>query len=1147
MLDDKQVEWVTKTIGMVPTITAGADTQDRKQAMLDDAQKVIESKVGEISVGESFVVEIKKQGLEGFLQEKFNANYTMSSMGKDADPNKDYDSGHDKVKSIDQKALKQLMEAHGIVAGEAKKLRDAFDDTSKRPLFSDKEIADAIWAPLMRRKIIPENAIPDRYSEVSRTFAGASGEYEERLAAYTESLSSWDKYAEKLGIGKDVINGLGTAATSTVQSLASAGVNMPVAEVTSILKLVQTGLTGTIDIANTVGKQKGKKWDKETALSVCKTAVGMVSATVTAGFSGGTPNDQAIGKAINAGLSCGFFGGSFLVKVTKKPEADLEGAFGDLGDLVTQGLICSYNGFSSKGGKPEAGDDYNLQELGALIGGGIKALAKGGKVGTDLKKELAKDPVDQAAIAKLLAKGLGGVMQETMSASSSWRLMVNKSDLEKETNDDAPDGVKTDANEGNGKALEQYNFDVNVTEQQWADYQKDGAGAPGFLAGDKAISLLQATNDPKALAKLYEKDPQLKKMGDLIKKQQAQVAKDANENLEKVIAQEAKNFRDLLNRSETGDTEKDMEAIETLIMQIKKDQAIVALVEQLVKLPAQAVAAFLPQAGIAVTAVELIINIKKAIEHFIAFDEWNDNQNDAAAAMSVQVEAMANRAGISLEKGTEQVVAALENGAKLVAQAMSFSGPLAAGGHAATAAISAEQAIRQLIVKYYDMNELRKAWKIYRQALEKPEDRKLVREAIRKNPTLAKYVIAYGAEMDENPVARNAMQKCGLTAEVLDSPKTNVQKVVTYLEALYPEDPILLKRVDVPEKWFPGPIEFTSASVATFFAAAEKSAKLKVGQGRTIVNLMSEGERARADLEAARKTWLAEGQSLAKAGSDGDPKALDALRKKEQKALWLVQDELELVKSVTSRILGNLDSLAPVGSDGKPHKAMAFYVGQLMPMAVMLSGKYERDERALMGQAGAQQRDKHGLLGGTALPGGGDSATTASQTTDDATSGPSADGTATGPQQAASSDSSGDPSGGSQPKPPSDVPFKKQGSDGLCAYYALHHFKKGGITIDAFMDKAEEFYADELAVEDDLSDFVKDGNDPGLLQAFGLSKKSLGSEEAYIVADIAKKHFWTIRKSSDVWWRYDSLKGQPESIGSDEDVKSEVSGIDLYA
>jgi hypothetical protein len=87
-----------------------------------------------------------------------------------------------------------------------------------------------------------------------------------------------------------------------------------------------------------------------------------------------------------------------------------------------------------------------------------------------------------------------------------------------------------------------------------------------------------------------------------------------------------------------------------------------------------------------------------------------------------------------------------------------------------------------------------------RKALNNPEDRLTIMKTFRKNPTLAKYGVAYGAMEMGDPIAKEALRQCGLNDMVLVNEGTNADKVVRYLEAKYNDD---IKLVGVISKFAP--------------------------------------------------------------------------------------------------------------------------------------------------------------------------------------------------------------------------------------------------------------------------------------------------------------------------------------------------------
>jgi hypothetical protein len=90
--------------------------------------------------------------------------------------------------------------------------------------------------------------------------------------------------------------------------------------------------------------------------------------------------------------------------------------------------------------------------------------------------------------------------------------------------------------------------------------------------------------------------------------------------------------------------------------------------------------------------------------------------------------------------------------------------------------------------------DLEAAWKTYKNALEYPDNRKAGLVAIKKNPTLAKYAVAWGALIKKDPLVGDFMRSCGLNKDTLKDPDANLDLVVSYLEKRMPDDNTVVGR-----------------------------------------------------------------------------------------------------------------------------------------------------------------------------------------------------------------------------------------------------------------------------------------------------------------------------------------------------------------
>jgi hypothetical protein len=910
-LKPTEIQWIEDVAKIVPQMDAAVDLEDKKQKLLTAARQEIDKHVGEIQMGNDFKIEM--------LSDFFKFKYEMATVT--GDPNTEFDIGHDmsNVSRVDPQQIKKLTDAQTIVFSETEKLRKARNDATKKPLFTDKEISDAIWEPLKRRKLVPEAAIPDRYSEVSRGFAGASEGYGDRLDAYNESLGDENKVLEGLGIAKDVLGAAGSIAGGVISSLKAMGLDklgtMSPDAVSDILKGVNVGISSGIDIATTLVKSDGKL-DGDVIAQVCKSVVTIAQAEITAGLTTQSDTTKALGDAISSGIGVVMNGGT-IARILAKGDANIVEVASELGDMV-EGCFTIY------------AKQLEFRE-------GKENESNGTEPKKDDKSVSMPDKIEMIGkAAKGAIKGFGG-----------WAAFVEKPS--KETLAESllgmiQAGVETTGDEMS--KLKQVNKGKDIS---WDKFEKS------VTAITDSLNALRAADD-KQRAKMVEEDPSLKALADLVKKEEAAALEGQQpEKFGEEVEEDTRNFRDMLNRSETGESEEDIQKVEQLMAQMKKDQMIVNLAFQLVSMPAKAVAAFLPAAGMAVSAISLVQNMTKAREHFIAYQEWKENASDSRSAMSFQMEAMLNRQNNSRNQTADATVKALTDAAQIVCQAVSCAGPFAPAGKVAGAAVSGVAAIKDLILKYVAKSDLEKAYQAYKKARENPDDRKQMREAVRKNATLAKYLIAWGALVDNNIMARRAMEKCGITQEMLSNKNTNAQNAVSYLEAMYPEDPVVLAREENPKPWYPGPVLFTSISFAAFVHAAENRTdpKLKSGSCDKLLELFSRWEQLDADQKKARETWnTAVRNTEAQNAGEGE-------RQAEQKAMLALQLKLDKAEAAAQELVRRLPVDPMVTDAQRPaeHTEMKTYLRMLVPMGLAYTKAYRRAAEALERQDGALQRD----------------------------------------------------------------------------------------------------------------------------------------------------------------------------------------------
>lgn len=254
----------------------------------------------------------------------------------------------------------------------------------------------------------------------------------------------------------------------------------------------------------------------------------------------------------------------------------------------------------------------------------------------------------------------------------------------------------------------------------------------------------------------------------------------------------------------------------------------------------------------------------EAVQRAVHLRKWLDANNDAISAVSPYKTAIENFVKNQAEqfshKSIQAAINVLQAGAGFAGMAVPFAAPVAAG-------LSVAATLEELTYKYYKEASLKAVWQKTKQALENPGNRKIALIARKMNPALAKYTIAYGAVVEKDVVAITAVNRCGLTREVLADKDSNVSAVKKYMETLYPDDGKALGEYDDGDwrKKLPPPaldvMNWSLAYETTKKSGGPQDANPRaiVGQLKSIAKLEpvvrgKPEEKDFQDLEAALKT-----------------------------------------------------------------------------------------------------------------------------------------------------------------------------------------------------------------------------------------------------------------------------------------------------
>ncbi|HLY58855.1 MAG TPA: hypothetical protein VKS60_25050, partial [Stellaceae bacterium] len=377
-----QQDWLADALSLEEKLDGIENDMANQEKFLTDIDGYFEEHLLELQVGDVFSAEVIEPGAFGAIRNALGLNATMWTVSKDGKPQNEIDLDNEVIKRLDkdpakaEAKAKKLFAAQNMIMAQVQKMRSQ-KKADGTPLFTDREIADEVFAPLMRQKVIPESFIPDKYSEVSRVFQGASDEYQQRLTAYSESLNDNDGVLRKLGIGQDFVNTAGTLASSaiTMAGLLGGGSvanTLSVDQVSNIVKMSTAVLTGGMDMAQQILKTGGI--NKDNFIAIAKDLVGIASSTILVAFTGqwGTSDKahQGLAKAIGSGLQIGLASASFGIDLYNK---QYDKAIADLGDIAASSAMVYYNNTAIQG--TTTTNSWNESNTGQAVSAGIKTAA----------------------------------------------------------------------------------------------------------------------------------------------------------------------------------------------------------------------------------------------------------------------------------------------------------------------------------------------------------------------------------------------------------------------------------------------------------------------------------------------------------------------------------------------------------------------------------------------------------------------------------------------------------------------------------------------------------------------------------------------------------------------------------------------------
>jgi len=180
-LPTEQAAWLEEFTGMATVAQAYEDEIARKRAIIADVRKYLEKEKDNLQEAITFQVGKRStldqdgsQMTEADATEYGKAELTWDEMMK-----------VNNVAKVMER-MQQKMEEPTIQRLDKKGQLATF------PLFTEQEIADELFTPLVRERLLPETLVPSVYSETARMIAGSNEAYLEDLREYTKTAQEED-------------------------------------------------------------------------------------------------------------------------------------------------------------------------------------------------------------------------------------------------------------------------------------------------------------------------------------------------------------------------------------------------------------------------------------------------------------------------------------------------------------------------------------------------------------------------------------------------------------------------------------------------------------------------------------------------------------------------------------------------------------------------------------------------------------------------------------------------------------------------------------------------------------------------------------------------------------------------------------------
>jgi hypothetical protein len=792
--------------------------------------------------------------------------------------------GH-RLVEVPPEQLTAMQNALDAIVATQNEMLNSFDEDGNL-LFSEKDIMNELWTPLVRSGTIPENMVPDRFSETAHAFDGACEIYNDKLKAFAEQSHGHEDLLKVLSVVKDTGEMFGTVAVNAVkissameiaskQEQLTKGVDENGAKLSDSQKesmradvsrlqnevkfagLAQAVTNGALDLGFDFAKEKVKAKDDQDWWNFAEKAVTLTISLMVQAVDpvlnemeghdrvsnaktwskGDDPGKKAEGEAIleklkivktvkisvQAGVVGIKMGGTLRRAYVAQQNGEDGIAVKILGELGAQIGDAVALSMSAVGNQLGGEAGAELRQIGAGVAAAIRASAKGPAI----LKALSEGNVQGAAVL------LGAMaVQAGLSAGSEQLFDALHRDVSKDEYADLDKHERlTVEKTGSTQEKDQNTASADMIDKISKAMEKV---SPALLSKieDMAIPELESPEEQALGLKVQrevEKKAQEKAEAELKKafgdpKAVKEMLADFDHQTQYIEEMYAAAFPDdQLPSAPPDEVAKAMDQIDRAIAQSQALRQKVAMINAVTSAGASVLAAFVPGGGAVVAAQKIALDIYAICKAVQLHNKWCESMEISFRANSAYGPAIERTMKNARIELSQRSVEIILHSLQLGAEVGKFFDPTGATT-ITSASLSMADAVQKYAYKMHKEAAIIKGWRAYKKAIDNPGNRKAARKALRLNSTLAKCCIAYGASIAGDPSAMEAMRISGLTVSALQDDKDVCNKLVAYLQDQLRNDPNELRVQTEPADWQPGRPKLNPVSwFETKAAAATKA------------------------------------------------------------------------------------------------------------------------------------------------------------------------------------------------------------------------------------------------------------------------------------------------------------------------------------